>query len=97
MTAHQSSFSFVDAAGQIASRLAETAAMRDEAGQAPFTKVDLFRRSGLLKFLIPSADGGPDRRLTDALEAVRTIASGDGGLSQDLRFSVPRDQHFDAQ
>jgi alkylation response protein AidB-like acyl-CoA dehydrogenase len=105
MTARESSISFVAAAGQIALKLAETVTMR----QAPFTDLDLLRRSGLLKFPIPAEDGGPRRCLPDGLEVIRTIASGDGatgqltgyhriaGLSQDLRYSVPPDQHFDAQ
>jgi hypothetical protein len=66
MTAHQSSSSFVDAAGQIAAKLAETATTRDKAGHAPFVEVDVLRQSGLLKLLIPVANGawgvaGPTR------------------------------------
>jgi alkylation response protein AidB-like acyl-CoA dehydrogenase len=82
MTAHQSSSSFVDAAGQIATKLSETATARDKAGQAPFEEVDLLRRSGLLKLLIPAEDGGLGGRWTDALEVTRTIASGDGSIGQ---------------
>ena len=110
MTAHQSSSSFIDAARQIAAKLAETATTRHKAGQAPFTELDLLWRSGLLKVLILAEDGGPGRRsIVAPPELSRTIPSGDdsigqltgyrhvGGLSQDLRFCVRRDQHFDAQ
>jgi alkylation response protein AidB-like acyl-CoA dehydrogenase len=82
MTAHQSSSSFVDAAGQIAAKLAETATTRDKAGQAPFVEVDVLRQSGLLKLLIPVADGGLGGRWPDALEVTRTIAAGDGSIGQ---------------
>jgi alkylation response protein AidB-like acyl-CoA dehydrogenase len=107
MTA-QSPSSFVDAAGQIAAKLVEMAMTRDKAGQAPFPELDLLRRSGLLTLLTPAEDGGPGGRVTDALAVISTVASGDGsigqqtgyryvgGLSQDLRFCVLRDQHFDA-
>ena len=108
MTAHQCSSSFVDGTVQIAAKVVETATTRNKAGQAPFTELDLLRRSGLLKLLIPAEDGGLGGRWTDALEVIRTIALGDGligqltgyrhvgGLSQDLRVCVRRDQHFDA-
>jgi alkylation response protein AidB-like acyl-CoA dehydrogenase len=82
MTEHQPSSSFVDAAGQIAAKLSESAAARDKAGEAPFEEVDLLRRSGLLKLLIPTEDGGLGGRWTDALEVTRTIASGDGSIGQ---------------
>jgi alkylation response protein AidB-like acyl-CoA dehydrogenase len=82
MTAHQSSSSFVDAADQIAVKLAETATTRDKEGQAPFAEIDTLRQSGLLKLLVPVADGGLGGRWTDALEVTRTIASGDGSIGQ---------------
>jgi hypothetical protein len=108
MTAHQSASSFVDAAGQIAAKPAETATMQDKAGQVRLKELDLPRRLGLLKLLILAEDGGPGRRLTDALEVIRTIVSGNNsirqltghhyacGVSQDLRSCVRRDQHSDA-
>jgi alkylation response protein AidB-like acyl-CoA dehydrogenase len=83
-------------------------ATRDKAGQAPLTELNLLRRSGLLKLLMPAEAGGLGGRLIDALEVIRAIASGDDsigqpadyhyvrGLSQNLRFCVPRDQHFGA-
>jgi alkylation response protein AidB-like acyl-CoA dehydrogenase len=107
MTARQSSLSFVDAASHIAAKLAETTT-RDKAGRAPFTELDRLRRSRLRKLRIPAGDGALGGRWTDALEVIRTIALGDGsigqptgyhyagGLSQDLRFCLRCNQHFDA-
>jgi alkylation response protein AidB-like acyl-CoA dehydrogenase len=102
MTA-QSSSSFADAAAQIAAKLVEMAITRNKASQAPFPELDLLRRSGLLTLLAPPADGAPGGRVTDALEVIRTVASGDGSIGQqtgyrcaDLRFCVLLDQHFDA-
>jgi alkylation response protein AidB-like acyl-CoA dehydrogenase len=92
MTAHQSSSSFVDAAGQIAAKLAETATTRDKAGQAPFAEVDLLRQSGLLKLLVPVEDGGLGGRWTDALEVTRTIASGDGSIGQLIGYHYVNSQ-----
>ncbi len=109
MAAHQSSSSFVDPASRIAAKLAETATTQDRVGQAPFAEVDVLRQSGLLELIVPVGGGGLGDRWTEAPELTRTIASGDrsigqrigyrhvGGASQDLRFSVRRNQHRDAQ
>jgi alkylation response protein AidB-like acyl-CoA dehydrogenase len=92
MTIHKPTASFVDAAKQVAGKLAESANARDKKGRAPVAEIALLKKSGLLKLLIPVEDGGLGGRWTDALNVTRTIAAGDGSIGQLIGYHYVNSQ-----
>ncbi|MFD5571988.1 acyl-CoA dehydrogenase family protein [Streptomyces cadmiisoli] len=69
-------------AREAADDLATDAAVRDQAGKAPFDEVSRLREAGLLTLLVPAELGGGGGDWTTAYAAIREIAAADGAIGQ---------------
>jgi alkylation response protein AidB-like acyl-CoA dehydrogenase len=73
-------------AGDIASRLRETAVERERAAAPPRAEVELLRSAGFLTLLNPREVGGGGARFTDAFRVVRSLARADTSIAQILSY-----------
>ncbi|MFG2029911.1 acyl-CoA dehydrogenase family protein [Streptomyces sp. NPDC048825] len=69
-------------ARELADDLATDAALREQAGKAPFDEVARLREAGLLTLLVPAEHGGGGADWRTAYAVVRTIAAADGAIGQ---------------
>lgn len=67
---------------ELSRQLAAATPLREKNGKPPFEEIDLLRRSGLLKLLVPRSFGGAGGRWTEALSVTRAVAAADGSIGQ---------------
>jgi alkylation response protein AidB-like acyl-CoA dehydrogenase len=76
----------LDAAHELAARLAETAIERDRIGGHAGPERELIRASGLLALSVPRSHGGRGADWATVLQAVRIVARADSALAHVLGF-----------
>lgn len=69
----------------LAEKIAHGSAERDLSGELPYESFKLVRESGVLALRIPTRLGGPGGSITDVIESVATLASGDSNVAHALR------------
>lgn len=84
--APHTSAGWIDRAREVGDILAADAVERDRANLAPFTEVELLKRSGLVTLLGPREHGGAGETWDTAYRVIRAVARGDGSIGQLLGY-----------
>ena len=79
---------WVQRAAQVATILAEDAAVREKENKSPFAEIALLKSSGLTKILGPSKYGGGGQNWDVAYKVIREVAKGDGSLGMLLGYHL---------
>ncbi|KAK4693114.1 hypothetical protein P7C71_g4222, partial [Lecanoromycetidae sp. Uapishka_2] len=79
---------WIERAAQVASILAEDAAVREKENKSPFAEVSLLKSSGLTKVLGPGKYGGGGQGWDVAYKVIREVAKADGSLGMLLGYHL---------
>ena len=79
---------WIQRAADVASILAEDAAVREKENKSPFAEVSLLKSSGLTKVLGPPKYGGGGQGWDIAYKVIREIAKADGSLGMLLGYHL---------
>ena len=69
----------------VAAAIGRDAAARDLSGELPLAEFKLIREAGIGTLRVPRRLGGPGGSITDVIETIATLASGDSNLAHALR------------